>query len=78
MYVLLFILLFGGSGFMGPSILDRNPAMISVGRTPPPTSNRHIAVENLDDLSALDEVDFDRVIYIIGNTDLIIDMHDAD
>lgn len=43
-------ILFGGSGFLGPYILARNPAMISVGRTPPSTPNRHIAVESLTDL----------------------------
>jgi len=43
--------------------------MISVGRSAPPTDNRHVAVKHLGDLSPLDDVDFDRVIYIIGNTD---------
>src|SRR5262249_46783234 len=41
----------------------------SVGRTPPPTSNRHIHVDSLADLEALRGVTFDKVIYIIGNTD---------
>lgn len=63
------VILFGGSGFLGPYILERCPAMISVGRNPPPTDNRHIQVPSLDDLRQLDDVDFDRVIYIIGNTD---------
>jgi nucleoside-diphosphate-sugar epimerase len=62
-------ILFGGSGFLGPYILRANPAMISVGRTSPPVANRHIAVPSLDDLRALDEVPFDRVIFIVGNTD---------
>lgn len=62
-------ILFGGSGFLGPYILENNPAMISVGRNPPPTSNRHIQVKSLDDLRALRDVTFDKVIYIIGNTD---------
>lgn len=62
-------ILFGGSGFLGPYILERCPNMISVGRNPPPTKNRHIQVPSLDDLRKLDDVDFDRVIYIIGNTD---------
>jgi nucleoside-diphosphate-sugar epimerase len=62
-------ILFGGSGFLGPYILERAPEMISVGRHPPPTRNRHIHVDSLSDLRALDEVEFDRVIYIIGNTD---------
>jgi UDP-glucuronate decarboxylase len=62
-------LLFGGSGFLGPYILERCPEMVSVGRTPPPTGNRHVQVDSLEDLSALKSVEFDKVIYIIGNTD---------
>lgn len=62
-------ILFGGSGFLGPYILANYPKMISVGRSPSPTPNRHIHVDTLADLSALDHVEFDKVIYIIGNTD---------
>lgn len=62
-------ILFGGSGFLGPYILERCPGMISVGRSAPPTDNPHVHVDSLADLGALDDVDFDRVIYIIGNTD---------
>jgi nucleoside-diphosphate-sugar epimerase len=62
-------ILFGGSGFLGPYILEKNPAMISVGRTPPRTRNRHIHIDSLDDLGVLRHVDFEKVIYIIGNTD---------
>jgi nucleoside-diphosphate-sugar epimerase len=62
-------ILFGGSGFLGPYILARDPAIISVGRRPPPTSNRHVHIDSLDDLGALRDVPFDKVIYIIGNTD---------
>jgi nucleoside-diphosphate-sugar epimerase len=62
-------ILFGGSGFLGPYILERCPEMISVGRTPPRTDNRHIAIDTLSDLGVLADLDFDRVIYIIGNTD---------
>lgn len=62
-------ILFGGSGFLGPYILRLHPAMISVGRTPPPTANRHIQVERLDDLRALRGLEFDKVIYIVGHTD---------
>jgi nucleoside-diphosphate-sugar epimerase len=43
--------------------------MISVGRNPPPTGNRHVAVPSLADLDALKDVPFDKVVYIIGNTD---------
>ena len=62
-------ILFGGSGFLGPYILRAYPNMISVGRSPSPTANRHIGIESLRDLSPLNDVDFDKVIYIIGNTD---------
>ncbi len=62
-------ILFGGSGFLGPYILNRDPSMISVGRTPPLTANRHIQIDSLDNLDALRNVEFDKVVYIIGNTD---------
>ncbi len=62
-------ILFGGSGFLGPYILKNNPAMISVGRSPPSTGNRHIRINALDDLRVLRDVTFDKVVYIIGNTD---------
>jgi nucleoside-diphosphate-sugar epimerase len=63
------VVLFGGSGFLGPYILERYPRMVSVGRTPPRTANRHIHVPSLADLSALEREEFDRVIYIVGSTD---------
>lgn len=62
-------ILFGGSGFLGPYILQNYPGIISVGRNPPPTSNRHIQVDSLTNLEVLRDVPFDKVIYIIGNTD---------
>src|SRR5687767_10322310 len=62
-------ILFGGSGFLGPYILERCPDMVSVGRSAPPTATRHVHVDSLADLSVLDELDFDRVVFIIGNTD---------
>lgn len=43
--------------------------MISVGRRPPPTPNRHVPIETLADLEVLADVEFDTVIYIVGNTD---------
>lgn len=63
------IILFGGSGYLGPYILEKYPNMISVGRSAPTTSNRHLHVDSLANLDVLDEVAFDRVIYIVGNTD---------
>ncbi|HVF41094.1 MAG TPA: NAD(P)-dependent oxidoreductase, partial [Gemmatimonadaceae bacterium] len=62
-------ILFGGSGFLGPYILENYPDVISVGRTRPQASNRHIHVDSLANLDALRHVEFDKVIYIIGNTD---------
>ncbi|MEJ7761104.1 MAG: NAD(P)-dependent oxidoreductase [Gemmatimonadaceae bacterium] len=62
-------ILFGGSGFLGPYILGNYPEIISVGRTAPTTGNRHIHIDSLSDLRPLNGVDFDSVIYIIGNTD---------
>jgi len=63
------VILFGGSGFLGPYILAANPQMISVGRRPPPTANRHIPIASLENLDALRDVEFEKVIYIVGNTD---------
>jgi len=62
-------ILFGGSGFLGPYILRNYPGVISVGRTPAAAPNRHIHIDSLGDLDGLRDVDFDKVIYIIGNTD---------
>lgn len=62
-------ILFGGSGFLGPYILENYPDVISVGRTRPATANRHVHVDSLASLDALRHVEFDKVIYIIGNTD---------
>ena len=62
-------ILFGGSGFLGPYILRAYPEIISVGRSQPPTANRHIPIKTLADLGSLRDVPFDKVIYIIGNTD---------
>jgi UDP-glucuronate decarboxylase len=63
-------ILFGGSGFLGPIILEKYPSIISVGRTPPPEyiKNKHIPLPDLNDLSVLDAVDFDKVIFLIGSS----------
>ena len=63
-------LLFGGSGFFGPVILSKNSEIISVGRTLPPMEckNKHIQLNNLDEMSILDNIDFDKVIFLIGNS----------
>ncbi len=63
-------ILFGGSGFLGPIILEQNPDIISIGRTKPPSflKNKHIHLADLDDLHILDDMDFNKVIFLIGNS----------
>ena len=63
-------ILFGGSGFFGPVLLAKNKNIISVGRTKPPEEikNQHIHINSLDDLSNLDKIDFDKVIFLIGSS----------
>lgn len=62
--------LFGGSGFFGPIILEKYPDIISIGRSPLPShlKNKHIKVNSLDDLSSLDTLEFDKVIFLIGSS----------
>ena len=62
-------ILFGGSGFLGPIILEKYPDIISVGRTAPPSyvTNKHIPID-MDHLEALDALDFDKVIFLIGSS----------
>jgi nucleoside-diphosphate-sugar epimerase len=62
-------ILFGGSGFLGEYVLRADPAIVSVGRTTPAAGNRHVPVASLDDLSALSGISFDKVVFIIGNSD---------
>ncbi len=63
-------ILFGGSGFFGPIILEQYPDIISVGRTNLPIhlKNEHIHIDNLDDLHVLDNIDINKVIFLIGNS----------
>lgn len=63
-------ILFGGSGFLGPIILEKYPSIVSIGRSPLPShlKNKHIPLESLDDLSVLDSLDFDKVIFLIGSS----------
>ena len=63
-------ILFGGSGFFGPVILNKDKDIISIGRTPPPkeTLNQHIYLKSLDNLDKLDKLDFDKVIFLIGSS----------
>ncbi len=62
---------FGGSGFLGHHILENYPEIISVGRTSPQTRNRHIQLNTLANLDALGDLSFDKVIFIIENSDRI-------
>ncbi len=63
-------LLFGGSGFFGPVILSKNPDIISVGRTKPPIEckNKHIQLNDLNQINILDDLEFDKVIFLIGSS----------
>jgi len=62
--------LFGGSGFLGPIILEKYPDIISIGRSPLPShlKNKHITLRSLDDLTVIDSMDFDKVIFLIGSS----------
>lgn len=62
--------LFGGSGFLGPIILEKYPGLISIGRSPlpPGLQNRHISLPGLDNLEILDSLDFDKVIFLVGSS----------
>lgn len=62
--------LFGGSGFLGPIILEKYPNIVSIGRSPLPSylKNTHVPLASLDDLRTLDSIDFDKVIFLIGSS----------
>lgn len=61
-------ILFGGSGFLGNIFLRDYPEMISVGRTKPDADNLHINIPDMDSLYLLDDIDFDYVIFLVGNS----------
>ncbi len=63
-------ILFGGSGFFGPVILKKNPEIISIGRTRPTKNiiNNHININSLDELNVLDDIEFDKVVFLIGSS----------
>jgi len=65
-------ILFGGSGFLGAAVLKKYPNIISVGRTRPQKGlgiyNKHIKVSSLNNLSKLNKIKFDKVIFLIGNS----------
>jgi carbamoyl-phosphate synthase large subunit len=63
-------ILFGGSGFLGNIFLREYPDIISVGRREPGQgrdNSKHIYC-TMDDLSPLDDVEFDNVIFLVGNS----------
>ena len=63
------VLLFGGSGFLGPNILKKYPNVICVGRSKPPfyIKNKFIKLSDLKQISKLDKIKFDRVIFLIDS-----------
>jgi nucleoside-diphosphate-sugar epimerase len=66
-------ILFGGSGFLGHIFLREYPEIISVGRNHPSQTeseikNEHICIPNMDSLYLLDDIEFDNVIFLIGNS----------
>ena len=63
-------ILLGGSGFLGPVILSKDPEIISVGRSPIESflENKHLDLPSLDNLERLDSLDFDKVIFLIGSS----------
>ena len=63
-------ILFGGSGFLGNIFLREYPDIISVGRKEPGQgrdNSNHVYCD-MDDLSPLDSIDFENVIFLVGNS----------
>ena len=62
-------ILLGGSGFLGPVILSKDSEIISIGRSPIESSlkNKHLDLPSLDNLEILNNLDFDKVIFLIGS-----------
>ena len=48
----------------------KNPDIISVGRTKPPIEckNKHIQLDDLNQINILDDLEFDKVIFLIGSS----------
>jgi len=69
-------ILFGPSGFLGPSILKKYPDIIAIGRNKPPSfcKNKFIKLNslyNLNDCGYLKRNKIDYVIFLIGNSNHI-------
>lgn len=64
-------ILIGGTGFLGPVILEKYPEIIAAGRSklPAPLTNEFVHLPDLESWSLLDKVDFDSVIFLIGSSD---------
>ena len=54
-----------------PIILEKFPEIVSVGRSKPPghLSNKHVHIDDLENLSLLDELKIEKVIFLIGSSD---------
>ena len=63
-------ILFGPSGFLGPTILKRFPKIIAVGRNKPPfyCKNKFIKIKNVNNLKILNNINIDYVIFLVGNS----------
>jgi nucleoside-diphosphate-sugar epimerase len=66
-------ILFGGSGFLGHIFLKEYSDIISVGRNHPTQfgseiKNTHIHIPDMDSLHLLDDVEFENVIFLVGNS----------
>lgn len=62
-------IILGGSGFLGPQILERYPAVVSVGRTRPINAAHHVNCPSIEELPrVLDTIEFDKVIMMIGSS----------
>ena len=64
-------ILIGHTGFLGSYILEKNSEVIAVGRSPLPyfLKNKYINIKGDNDFSPLSKLDFNNVIFLIGNSD---------
>lgn len=64
-------ILIGGSGFLGPAFLESDEDMISVGRSKLPyfLKNKHVHIAGDYAFSDLDNLKFNKVIFLIGSSD---------
>jgi len=64
-------ILIGPTGFLGPAFLEKDPSIIAVGRSklPEHLTNDFFYIEDDNDFSRLDNVDFQNVIFLIGCSD---------